>query len=287
MPPDAADEALVPFHEFVALAATEREGRTPYINVVRQDRSLGRLQVSVEIVRLAEERLQFWSQLRQLAGLEIAPSVRDAVVGDVGAQLAVREAALRAEYDTKLAQLKAEYPAQIARRLAEGLLRRAGSSAAVADLLASMPVAAGARLPARAPANTGSASPRQPAPNIAAPAVPVVAGVAEEVADPSLEPVAAITTAVAVADDDEAVVLEAYIESARCTTCNECTNLSKKIFAYNADKQAYVKDAAAGTFQQLVLAAERCPVSIIHPGTPLNPKEKDVERWLKRATKFN
>ncbi len=71
--------------------------------------------------------------------------------------------------------------------------------------------------------------------------------------------------------------LEAYIESARCTTCNECTNLNKKMFAYNADKQAYVKDAAAGTFQQLVLAAERCPVSIIHPGTPLNPEEKDLE----------
>ena len=52
------------------------------------------------------------------------------------------------------------------------------------------------------------------------------------------------------------------------------------MFAYNADKQAFVKDASAGTFEQLVTAAERCPVSIIHPGTPLNPKEKDVEKWI-------
>ena len=71
-------------------------------------------------------------------------------------------------------------------------------------------------------------------------------------------------------------MLEAYIDSARCTTCNECTNLNNRMFAYNADKQAQVKDARAGTFQQLVVAAERCPVSIIHPGSPLNPKEKDL-----------
>jgi len=33
--------------------------------------------------------------------------------------------------------------------------------------------------------------------------------------------------------------------------------INGRMFAYNADKQASVKDAAAGTFQQLVLAAER------------------------------
>ena len=33
------------------------------------------------------------------------------------------------------------------------------------------------------------------------------------------------------------------------------------MFRYNADKQAYIKDATAGTFQQLVLAAG-CPVDL-------------------------
>jgi len=99
-------------------------------------------------------------------------------------------------------------------------------------------------------------------------------------------PAAVAANGVAVADD-EPLVLEAYIDSARCTSCNECTNLNNKMFGYNADKQAYVKDAHAGTFQQLVTAAERCPVSIIHPGTPLNPKEKDLAKWLKRAERFN
>ena len=37
---------------------------------------------------------------------------------------------------------------------------------------------------------------------------------------------------------------------------------------------------------QLVQAAEKCPVGAIHPGTPLNPNEKDLEKWLKRAQAF-
>ena len=67
---------------------------------------------------------------------------------------------------------------------------------------------------------------------------------------------------------------------------NECINTSKRLFAYNTNKQAYIKDPAAGTFAQLVQAAEKCPVAAIHPGTPLNPKEKDLEKWLKRAQAF-
>ncbi|MDE3217549.1 MAG: ferredoxin, partial [Gemmatimonadota bacterium] len=95
------------------------------------------------------------------------------------------------------------------------------------------------------------------------------------------------TATVAADEDEDGLALEAYIDSARCTSCNECINLNKKMFAYNADKQAFVKDAGAGTYQQLVIAAERCPVSIIHPGSPLNPKEKDLEKWVKRGAKFN
>ena len=86
---------------------------------------------------------------------------------------------------------------------------------------------------------------------------------------------------------DEPLAMEPYIDSALCTSCNECTNISKKLFAYNGDKQAYIKDPRGGTFAQLVKAAELCPVSIIHPGTPLNPKEKDLDKWVARAARFN
>jgi len=263
--PASWNDEMIPFHEYLTLPAGDREGRTPYILALAKDRTLRRLTVSVEIVRLAEERQQFWSQLRQLAGLEVAPSVRDLVAASLEAEFEARSATLRAEYETRLTELKASYPAQMARRLATALLAKAGGSAAVAELLAELPAAAG----------NGDAAVASVAP------VPVPAAVVTASA-PAAPPAPVPPVA-----DDETMVLEAWIDSIRCTTCNECTNLNKKLFAYNADKQAYIKDLKAGTFQQLVVAAERCPVAIIHPGTPLNPKEKDLEKWVARAAKFN
>lgn len=78
-----------------------------------------------------------------------------------------------------------------------------------------------------------------------------------------------------------------YIETARCTTCNECTNANPRMFAYNAEKQAYIADPDAGTYRQLVEAAEGCQVSIIHPGKPRNPKEPGIEDLIIRAAQFN
>ncbi|MBL0171758.1 MAG: hypothetical protein IPP90_13745 [Gemmatimonadaceae bacterium] len=79
---------------------------------------------------------------------------------------------------------------------------------------------------------------------------------------------------------------EAYIETARCSTCNECTTINKKMFAYNANQQAYIADITAGTYAQLVEAAESCQVSIIHPGKPRNQNEPGLERLLERAAAF-
>ena len=79
---------------------------------------------------------------------------------------------------------------------------------------------------------------------------------------------------------------EAYIETARCSTCNECTTINSKMFAYNANKQAYIADITAGTYAQLVEAAESCQVSIIHPGKPRNLNEPGLDELLKRAAAF-
>lgn len=79
---------------------------------------------------------------------------------------------------------------------------------------------------------------------------------------------------------------EAYIETARCSTCNECTTINGKMFAYNGNKQAYIADITAGTYAQLVEAAESCQVSVIHPGRPRNPQEPGLEDLLKRAAPF-
>ena len=58
------------------------------------------------------------------------------------------------------------------------------------------------------------------------------------------------------------------------------------MFAYNENKQAYVKDVSAGTYAQLVEAAESCQISIIHPGKPKNPNEPGMDELLKRAAAF-
>jgi len=78
----------------------------------------------------------------------------------------------------------------------------------------------------------------------------------------------------------------AYIETPRCTSCNECTTINNKMFAYNENKQAYIKDVSAGTYAQLVEAAESCQVSIIHPGKPRDPGEPNLDELLRRAEAF-
>ena len=79
---------------------------------------------------------------------------------------------------------------------------------------------------------------------------------------------------------------EAYIETARCTTCNECTTINDKMFGYDANKQASIINPDAGTYRQLVEAAENCQVSIIHPGKPRNPNEPGLDELIKRAEPF-
>jgi ferredoxin len=77
-----------------------------------------------------------------------------------------------------------------------------------------------------------------------------------------------------------------WIETARCPSCNECQLINPQMFGYNDNKQAYIKDVNAGTYRQLVEAAEVCQVAIIHPGKPRNPNEPGLEELVKRAEPF-
>jgi hypothetical protein len=58
------------------------------------------------------------------------------------------------------------------------------------------------------------------------------------------------------------------------------------MFAYDDNKQAYLANPAAGTYAQLVEAAENCQLSIIHPGKPRDPNEPDLPALLERAQPF-
>ena len=79
----------------------------------------------------------------------------------------------------------------------------------------------------------------------------------------------------------------AWIDSALCTACDECTTINPRIFAYDDHRHAYVKDPKGGPFKDVVKAAEKCTAQVIHPGSPLDPNEKDLEKLIKRAAKYN
>jgi hypothetical protein len=77
-----------------------------------------------------------------------------------------------------------------------------------------------------------------------------------------------------------------YIETPRCTSCNECTQINDKMFGYDGNKQASIINPDAGPYRQLVEAAESCQVSIIHPGKPRNADEPGLDELIKRAEAF-
>ena len=265
----------IPFAEYFELAPEEREGKTPYVETLRDDQTLGKLSVAEEVVELAEERMQFFSQLKQLAGLEVAPSVRELAESAMAQRMQEELERVRGEYEAQLAAVKQKYPVEVARRLATSLLE-AGPERTVAEWLGE---AEGLSLPADALVETANGG------SLSAGGASASSGNgsgATAVVEPK-------ETATPAADDDEDddFAEEAYIESARCTSCNECIQVNSKLFAYNDEKQAYIKDAKAGSFKDLVVAAERCPVEIIHPGTPLNPNEKGLDKLLARAERFH
>jgi len=117
-----------------------------------------------------------------------------------------------------------------------------------------------------APAAGGAGIPASVVPGtVPAPSAPAAEAVAEAAPPPSDEP---------------------WIETTRCSSCNECRNINDKLFGYNDNKQAYIKDVSAGTYRQIIEAAEACQVAIIHPGKPKNPNEPGLEELLERAKPF-
>ena len=61
--------------------------------------------------------------------------------------------------------------------------------------------------------------------------------------------------------------------------------LQRKV--HNENKQAEIADPAAGTFEQLVKAAEKCPARCIHPGVPRSGDETVTDDLVARAARFN
>ena len=211
-PKGSWNENMVPLHEFIDMAADERDGRYPYVWAIDSKNQLTRVMVSETLVRTTEDRRDFWRQLKSLVPVE--------KVFDM---------------DQITQKVRGEVAQQLTSNLLSMLLRDDSGSAVALE-------AAVAAEPAAAPAEAASAE----------------AG--------GYEPL--------------------WIDTPECDGCEECIKINPKIFQFNVDKQAEVLDPKAGSFQDIVRAAEKCTVSCIHPGTPWNPKEKDLDKLVKRAEPF-
>ena len=181
---------------------------------------------------------------------------------------------LTAEYEAKIAKLTTQYPLLIARRMAEGLLK-GHADETVATLLE------------KAESWNGPAFETPADFSIAAPSAAPATTTAPAAATPAAAAPAAEAAPAPAAESEEFMGNEPYIDTLRCTSCDDCLKINPKVFVYNADQQAEIGDASAGTFKQLVMAAEACPAECIHPGDPLNPKEKGLDKLIKRAEPFN
>jgi ferredoxin len=113
------------------------------------------------------------------------------------------------------------------------------------------------------------------------------AGAPVAAAATSAEPrLAAAADPIVVEEPPERSPDDPWIETFRCSSCNECIEINAAMFAYDDNKQAYIRDLASGTYRQMIEAAESCQLSIIHPGRPLNDREAGLEELLERARPF-
>lgn len=272
IPPGCDSTALVPVADYLALSPDEANRLLPFVWAVDANGQLHRLVVSRELILACRDRLNFWHTLQELAGVR-NPYVERAIEGTQAAereQAAAERERLKAEHAAEVARVREAAAGEAMQRLADTLLgldwtHAAGGFAPLARL-APAPAAGPVTMPA-----SGHAEPSDGPPDI-------------EPARPAAAPMPAQAQN---ATDTAAGLAGPWIDTPLCTSCNDCTNLNPRLFLYNEDKQAVLGDLGAGTFAQLVEAAELCPARCIHPGRPWNPEEPELDALTERAAAFN
>ncbi|MCS5491015.1 ferredoxin [Algoriphagus limi] len=236
-------EHLVSISEYLELEESKLYGKIPFIWVKDETGHLLRAAVPNVWVVSCQERLDFWNQLRELAGIpEVAIGGESTPMDQVkiGAEPGVSSETDRQEL---LKSLQEEAISVAAQRLISVLLDDEEFKFNEAALTEERPL-------------------KEESPAIQKEVVTKEETTFNQVSGP-------------------------WVETENCTSCNECVDKYPKLFKYNKDKQAYIDDPSKGTFEELVKAAEKCPAGCIHPGAPLNSKEPNLDKLIKRAEKFN
>ena len=251
-----SEDSMLPLAEYLRLPLKDTHDKLPFLWTLDEQRVLHRILPNIILTEICRERLDAWSFVQDFGG-------SNNYHAKVAAEQERTEAAV--ETEKKIAELEVKHQAeleQVRQQTAGEAMERLTAVLMDLDPLSVLP--SGKAVKAAKPEElTPMKSAEQNLEQL-------VEGTEED------EEVA-----------DEEISEEAWLETFRCTTCNECTEMSPAVFDYNEDKQAFIKDINAGTFKELVLAAEECPAKCIHPGQPLNPEEAGLEELIKRAAVFN
>ena len=254
IPEPCTSEELVTMDEYLEMPAKEFIERIPYTWAVDGEGRLRRLAMSRRLAFVCRDRLGYWRTLQEMAGIR-NEHVERAVAAErerLEGAFAEQRQALADEHAAALEEARRTAASEAMQRLAQSLLNTDASSPSVL----------------------------RPGASAAAAAPPATAQQAAETAD-ELEAEEA-----AVEEEEDEGSDTPWINSILCTSCNDCINMNPRLFVYNGSKQAMIGDPQAGTYKQLVEAAEKCPSRCIHPGKPLDLDEPGLEELMERAKPF-
>ena len=243
---------IMPFGEYLQSDPDTVERKVPYVTAVAEDNSVVRVVVTRKVLSAVDRAADYWRRLQELGGIDNSHAL---------AALAGEKARLEEEKRLEVEEIEKKYSTDLDRdigALSEEIIRRIAGQLIAGGAAGSAPTMSFPATPPSAPA-------------------PTEAPASQEAAAEAVEE-----------EEEEAVSFDdPYIDTPLCTSCNDCTNINSQLFAYNENKQAFIRDASAGSFKDLVLSAEKCPVKIIHPGKPKNPNEPDLDDLIDRAARFN
>lgn len=255
IPDGFENAALIEAADYLALLPEDSLDKVPFVWATDAEGIVRRVCFTRRLAFACRDRLGYWHTLQELSG------VRNEHVAE-----AVRRE--RERLETSFAEERARLQAERAEEIDE--VRRAAAAEALrrlAGALVSSDLASLAPAPGRAPA---ARPPAQESP-----------ATAEASASPAEAPPAQTE------EEEETGFDEPWVETALCTSCNDCTNINPRVFVYNANKQVVIGDPKAGTYAEIVAAAEKCPARCIHPGKPLNASEPGLDELVERAKPFN
>ncbi|MCP5091420.1 MAG: ferredoxin [Gammaproteobacteria bacterium] len=248
---------LLPVDQYLGLEERKIDRVIPTVWGIDEQGVLVRLAISRALVFACRDRLNYWRTLQELAGIHnfyVEEAIDRVIEEQRAADEAERERLVKA-HEEQLENVRSEAADKVMGQLVDVLM-----GADLSDMIGGgSPLAS---MPAKA----------------AADAVPL-AEPTEEAAEAEPEIEAEV--------EEELSFDEPWLDTAMCTTCDDCMDINKMMFVYNDNKQAILRDANAGPFADLVAAAEICPAKCIHPGKPMDPNEPGLEDLIARAAPFN